>query len=83
MFPKYTGKLCKVIAPYVSCFKFMPLIQFTWGDSMLVHRIRISNSIDKKLYEKLKELSEETRIPMSKLLDEAIEDLLKKHSAEK
>lgn len=50
---------------------------------MLVHRIRISNSIDKKLYNELKKLSDDTRIPMSKLLDEAIEDLLKKHSAEK
>ncbi|MBU3208498.1 ribbon-helix-helix domain-containing protein [Clostridium algidicarnis] len=50
---------------------------------MLVNRVRISNSIDKKLFIKLKELSEETRIPMSKLLDEAIEDLLKKHSTEK
>lgn len=50
---------------------------------MLVHRVRISNSIDKNLFNKLKELSEETRIPMSKLLDEAIEDLIKKHSAEK
>jgi len=37
----------------------------------------------KKLYIKLKELSEKTRIPMSKLLDEAIEDLLKKRSTEK
>lgn len=45
---------------------------------MLVNRVRISNSIDKKLYEKLKKLSEETKVPMSKLLDEAIEDLLKK-----
>ncbi|WP_024614705.1 ribbon-helix-helix domain-containing protein [Clostridium sp. Ade.TY] len=45
---------------------------------MLVHRIRISNSIDKNLYNKLKKLSEDTRIPMSRLLDEAIEDLLKK-----
>ncbi|MBS4958808.1 MAG: ribbon-helix-helix domain-containing protein [Clostridium sp.] len=45
---------------------------------MLVHRVRISNSIDKELYEKLKKLSEETKVPMSKLLDEAIEDLLKK-----
>lgn len=43
---------------------------------MLVHRVRISNSIDKELYNKLKELSEDTKIPMSKLLDEAIEDLL-------
>jgi len=45
---------------------------------MLVNRVRISNSIDKVLYEKLKKLSEETKVPMSKLLDEAIEDLLKK-----
>lgn len=50
---------------------------------MLVHRERISNSIDKELYTKLKELSEKSRIPISKYLDEAIEDLLKKHSAEK
>jgi predicted DNA-binding protein len=50
---------------------------------MLVHRERISNSIDKELYKKLKELSEKSRIPISKYLDEAIEDLLKKHSAEK
>lgn len=49
-----------------------------WGGAMLVHRIRISNSIDKELYEKLKRLSAETKVPMSKLLDEAIEDLLKK-----
>jgi predicted DNA-binding protein len=50
---------------------------------MLVHRERISNSIDKELYKKLKELSEKTRVPISRYLDEAIEDLLKKHSAEK
>lgn len=47
---------------------------------MLVHRVRISNSIDKELYNRLKELSEKTRIPMSKLLDEALEDLLNKKS---
>lgn len=45
---------------------------------MLVNRIRISNSIDKKLFEELKKLSEETKVPMSRLLDEAIEDLLNK-----
>lgn len=49
---------------------------------MLVHRVRISNSIDKELYNQLKKLSEETRIPMSKLLDEAIMDLLIKHNKE-
>ena len=43
----------------------------------LKNRIRISNAIDKDLYEKLKKMSEETMVPMSKLLDKAIELLLK------
>ena len=63
-------------APYVSLIIYLKCN--VWGGEMLVHRIRISNSIDKKLYEELKKLSEETKVPMSKLLDEAIEDLLKK-----
>lgn len=46
---------------------------------MLVNRIRIGSAIDKELYEQLKRLSEETRIPISKLLDEALADLIKKH----
>lgn len=46
----------------------------------LSKRIKIGTAIDKKLYEQLKELSDKTRIPMSKLLDEALEDLIKKHS---
>lgn len=46
----------------------------------LTNRIKIGTAINKEIYEKLKELSEQTRIPMSKLLDEALEDLLKKHS---
>ena len=50
---------------------------------MLVYREKISNSVEKELYAKLKKLSAETRIPISKFLDEAIEDLLIKHSAEK
>ena len=36
-------------------------------------------SIDKELLAQLKKLSEETLIPQSRLMDEAIEDLLKKH----
>lgn len=60
------------------CFTYNLCKNKLWGGEMLVHRIRISNSIDKKLYEELKKLSEETKVPMSKLLDEAIEDLLKK-----
>ena len=38
----------------------------------LKNRIAISNAIDKELYTRLKQYSEETSIPMSKLLDKAI-----------
>ncbi len=38
----------------------------------LKNRVAISNAIDKALYERLKEYSVETSIPMSKLLDKAI-----------
>lgn len=38
----------------------------------LTNRVAISNAIDKELYAKLKAYSEETDIPMSKLLDKAI-----------
>ena len=41
-------------------------------------RRAISNAVRMDLYERLKELSDVTKIPMSKLLDEAIEDLLSK-----
>lgn len=47
--------------------------------SSLVNRTRIGSAIDKGLAESLKKLSEETRIPQSRLLDEAIELLLEKH----
>lgn len=50
---------------------------------MLVHRVRLGSSVDKNLDKELRKLSEKTRIPISKLLDEAIELVLKKHSAEK
>lgn len=39
-----------------------------------------STTSDQELYDKLKSFSERSRIPMSKLLDEAIEDLLLKHN---
>lgn len=45
----------------------------------LKNRIRVSNAIDKDLYTSLKKLSEETMIPISKLLDKAIELLLKEN----
>lgn len=44
----------------------------------LKNRRPLSNAVKNELYDKLKELSEETKVPMSKLLDEAIEDLLRK-----
>ena len=40
-------------------------------------RTTISSTIKNELSEKLKNLSEETKVPISKLLDEAIEYLLK------
>lgn len=45
----------------------------------LAKRVKVGTAIDRELHEKLKQLSEDTRIPMSKLLDEALEDLLVKH----
>lgn len=41
----------------------------------------LSNAVKVELYEQLKQLSDESKIPMSKLLDEAIEDLLIKRKA--
>lgn len=42
-----------------------------------------STSTDNILYDELKNLSKITRIPVSKLLDESIRDLLKKHDYKK
>jgi hypothetical protein len=42
----------------------------------LKNRTRISNAIDTELYNKLMELSKETMIPISKLLDKAIKLVL-------
>ncbi len=39
-----------------------------------------STAIDIQLYEKFKELADSTRIPSTRLLDEAIEDLLVKYN---
>ncbi len=45
----------------------------------LKNRTPISNAVETKLYEKLKQLSKETMIPMSKLLDRGIELVLKEY----
>lgn len=45
----------------------------------LKNRTRISNAIDSELLLKLRELSKETMIPLSKLLDKGIELVLKEY----
>ena len=45
----------------------------------LKNRTPISNAIDTKLYEDLKKLSANTMIPISRLLDRAIELVLKEY----
>lgn len=45
----------------------------------LKNRVQYATSIDKDLKDAMKALSDKTRIPQSKLIDEAIEDLLKKY----
>ena len=48
---------------------------------MLKNRERIGSAIDKELLERLRKFSNDSKIPISKLLDEAIEDLLKKRTS--
>lgn len=47
------------------------------GNQQLKNRKPVGSAIDKDLYNALKDYSKETKIPMSKLLDTAIELLLK------
>lgn len=44
-----------------------------------LNRVKKTFNIDPKLFEGLQSLSEDTRIPQSKLMDEALEDLLRKY----
>ena len=45
----------------------------------LKNRTPISNAVDTKLYEQLKQLSNDTMIPMSKLLDRGIKLVLEEY----
>jgi len=45
-------------------------------------RGKITFSINQELIDKLKELAKTTRIPQSRLVDEAIADLLRKYGVE-
>ncbi len=49
------------------------------AESILVHRKRFVSSLQNELVPQFDQLSKETRVPKSRLLDEAIEDLLKKY----
>ena len=49
------------------------------AESVFVNRKKFSSSLDNKLVEPFNDLSAKTRVPKSRLLDEAIEDLLKKY----
>ena len=49
------------------------------ADPILVNRTRFTSSLKNELVPKWNKRAEDTRIPKSRLLDEAIEDLLKKY----
>lgn len=51
------------------------------GNPRLKNRVIPNSAVDKLLYERLREYSKISKIPISKLLDEAIEDLLKKRTS--
>jgi hypothetical protein len=46
---------------------------------IILDRQRISSTVDPVIWQRFQQLSKDTRIPSSKLLDEAMEDLLKKY----
>ena len=43
---------------------------------VLVNRTQFTSTLENKLYEDLKELSKESKVPISKLLDQAVRSLL-------
>ena len=49
------------------------------GEAQLVNRTKFVSSLKNELVPLFNQLSADTRVPKSRLLDEAIEDLLKKH----
>ncbi len=49
------------------------------GEAVLVNRKKFVSSLANELVEPFNRLSKETRITKTRLLDEAIEDLLKKY----
>ena len=53
------------------------------AEAILVNRTRFTSSLDNRLMEQFNQLAKDTRIPKSRLIDEAIEDLLKKYEKRK
>jgi len=53
------------------------------AEPFLKYRKRFTSSLDNKLVQPFNELARISRIPKSRLLDEAIDDLLKKHGINK
>ena len=49
------------------------------AEAKLVNRTKLVSSLDTELVEPFTALSKKTRVPKSRLIDEAIEDLLKKY----
>ena len=49
------------------------------AEPIYVNRTRLVSSLDNSLVQPFNDLSKQTRIPTSLLLDEAVEDLLKKY----
>ena len=52
------------------------------AEPFLKYRTRFTSSLKHELVPLFDQLAKKTRIPKSRLLDEAIEDLLKKHNIE-
>lgn len=52
------------------------------AEPFLKYRTRFTSSLKNELVPLFDQLTKKTRIPKSRLLDEAIEDLLKKHNIE-
>lgn len=66
---------------YYIMFNLMMCNGVSCMDENKKRRVQWSTATDAILYERFKKLSTDTRIPSTRLLDEALEDLLVKHGA--
>ncbi len=77
----YIGTMCNHFHLSCSPLHYFPICMRKWSmaEPFLKNRRRFTSSLDNKLVPLFDELSKKTRIPKSRLLDEAIIDLLEKH----